>query len=196
MRKEPRLRRRWVATLLTAIVITTLAAACGTADAELQPGAAGESTVIAPNASPEATPPGAPEGLCGFVELGSSEVMGSEAVRPSLSPEPGKPTFTEDDVRAYVAANPPDFWDSDTPPPVIKRIEFMSACDVAIKVNHAVYKPDDALLALVTLTGTWKPRLPPGVKPSGPPIPNTVAYLIFDATTGNLIGRTSGVENP
>lgn len=196
MRQGRRLLKRWIVIVFTTIAMIALVVACGSVDTELQSGAMEVATEVELYASPEATPPGSPEGLCGFVELGSSEAIGSAAIQPSLAAEPGKPAFTEDDARAYVAANPPDFWDSDTPPPVVKRVEFMSACDVAIKVNHPVYKPDETLVALVTLTGTWKPRLPPGVKPSGPPIPNTVAYLIFDATTGNLIGRTSGVENP
>ncbi|HMM40549.1 MAG TPA: hypothetical protein PKA95_01455, partial [Thermomicrobiales bacterium] len=134
--------------------------------------------------------PIAPDGLCGYVESGSSAAMGSEAVRPSLTPERGKPTFTEDDVRAYVVGSQGD----ETLPLDVRRVEFLPACEVAKSVDHPVYEPDDTLLALVTIAGVYggMPRIPPGVTVTGTPDPNVVTYLILDATTGNLIGRTFG----
>lgn len=182
-----------VSRLACMVTVVLLAAGCGTPDSALR-GNAGESlTATTPDASPSAWP-GIPDGVCGSVELGSSEAMGSEAVRPSLTPEPGKPTFTEDDVRAYVAGS-----QSETTPPLeVTRVEFLPACDVAKRVNHQVSKPDDALVALVTIAGVYggMPRIPPGVTVTGTPDPNVVTYLILNATTGNVIGRTFGSEPP
>lgn len=160
-------------------VILVLAIACGTPDRDLP--------------EPDASPPVAPEGVCGYVEAGSAEAMGSEAVHPSLTPEPGKPTFTEDDVRAYITRTQGD----ETPPLEVRRVEFMTACEVAVTVNHPVYKPDDTLLTLVTIAGVYGGTpLPPGVTVTGIPDPNVVTYLILDATSGNVIGRTFGSEPP
>jgi len=183
--------RQYLAYVAMTFIAAMLMAGCGTPDEGLRGGAADSPATATPDASPVAE---LDEG--GTLLPGSSPMMGSPAIQPTLAAEPGKPTFTEDDVRAWIAENPPSFWDTETPPPVVERVEFMPASETAAKVNHAVYQPDDALLCVATLSGTWAPDLPPGVKPSGSPIPNTVAYLIFDGTTGNLLGTTSGVEVP
>ncbi len=170
--------------------IALLVAACGSDDADLGAGH-NEPTPTVPIAWIDSASPVATEDYCGYQgSVVDPALMGTPEIHPSLTPEPGKPAFTEEDVRAWVAA-----MESDENP-VVKRVEFMSACEVATKVNHPVYRPDDTLLALVTLTGDWQIHLPPEVTPVGPPDPDTVAYWIFDAVTGHLIGSTSGVESP
>jgi len=164
--------------------------ACGAPEERLQSGGGEVRATATTQGSPTAE---VADG--GALATDSAPIAGSEAIHPTLAAKPGKPTFTEDDVRAWVADNPPAAWDSTTPPPVVERVEFLPAREVAAKVNHPVYAPDDAILCLATLSGTWAPELPPGVKPSGSPIPNTVIYLIFDGTTGNLLGMTSGVDS-
>lgn len=174
------------------VLAAVLAAACGAPDVGTHSGAAQGASPTTVVASPVASPPPASADVCGFVESGSSEAAGSAAVRPSLTPEPGKPTFTEDDVRAYVASA-----QGETVPPLeVRRVEFLTACEVAVRVNHPVYKPDDALLALVTIPGVYggMPDIPPGVEVTGTPDANVVTFFILDATTGNWIGRTFGSE--
>lgn len=185
--------RRALRTATALLVAVVLLAACGTPEPVRRGSAAGQATAT-PVVLRDAASPIASDELCGYVEAGSSEAMGSEAVRPSLTSELGKPTFTEGDVRAYVAGSQGD----DTPPLEVRRVEFLPACEVAKRVDHPVYKPDDTLLALVTIAGVYggMPRIPPGATVTGTPDPNVVTYLILDATTGNLIGRTFGSEEP
>ncbi|MCO5176816.1 MAG: hypothetical protein M9890_07590 [Thermomicrobiales bacterium] len=179
---------RTFAIALVVIALGALTAACGTADADSVANAPELPTATIPVSTPASGSPVSSDEYCGYVEHGSSQMQGSPGIQPSLTPSPGNPAFTEADVQAYI-----DAMQSETPI-ALKSVEFMPACDVARKVGHSVYRPDTELLALVTVTGEWIPSLPPGVKLEGTPVPGTVAYWIFDATTGNKIGETFGVE--
>jgi len=187
---HPRSHLRAAAISTAAIAATLVLAACGTSDPNLGAGESVEPTPTVPITWTESASPVATADYCGYEEpIVDPSMRGTPDIRPSRTPEPGQPAFTEGDVRAWVAA-----MESDENP-VVKRVEFMSACEVATRIQHSVGEPDDALLALVTLTGNWIPSLPPGVKLVGTPIPGTVAYWIFDAT-GHLIARTYGVQEP
>lgn len=179
---------RTLSIALVTIALVVLITACGAADAGLRSGEDVAPTATDPVDVPDVASPVA-EDMCNHPgpDLDPA-LMGTPEISPSISPEPGKPAFTEADVQTYI-----DSLQSETPI-TLKRVEFMSACEVATKVNHPVYRPDDTLLALVTLTGDWRPSLPSEVKLEGTPLPGTVAYWIFDATTGNKIGETFGNE--
>ena len=120
-----------------------------------------------------------------------SHMPGVEAI-PAMVPPDGsglaQATFSEDDVRAYLEANPPFDWDPTTPRPGIVSIQFLVARDAEAVIGRAVPRDAEDLLCIVTLRGVFIPRLPPDVTPVATDAMSTVV-VIFDAITGNLLGQ-------
>ena len=117
--------------------------------------------------------------------------IGLPAIVPSLLVVPGQPAFTEQDVRDYIANNPPSYTDTNEAI-VVKRVEFLPVEEVEMRINHAVSVPRGTLLCLVTIQGKWTP--PPFVVAVETQNPKSVLYQIYDAQTGNYLAETSGIE--
>lgn len=127
----------------------------------------------------------------------TGRAVGIPAIAPTLPVVAGRPSFTEQDVRVYVASHPPSVADPNGPAPVVERVEFLPVEQVESRINHGMSVPKGTLLCLVTISGQWvvpPGLLPPGVQAQGTPNPNTVVYQVYDAQTGNFMAWTSGVE--
>lgn len=97
-------------------------------------------------------------------------------VRPDIVS--GQPAFTPQDVVAYLAENPFEYAASGQATSVIDSIEFMSARAVGEKLGRGVALPDEVLVCLVSLRGDFT---------VDGEFSGTTGYMIFDATTGNLL---------
>ena len=111
----------------------------------------------------------------------TSAVTGGSAIRPTRSSlDPATPAFTLQDVVDYVNAHPLD-QTVGSPAPTIESIEFVPNRDVNARFTTATGRPDDALMCLVKLRGSFIVSGPAGfVSPT-----LDVAYMVFDAHTGN-----------
>jgi hypothetical protein len=112
--------------------------------------------------------------------LASIDTSGDWAIRPRLH-DTTAPTFSEQDARDYVARH--GSWIRSLKTPRITSVRFMSARSACVETGRAIGRPDDALVCLIILRGDFAFAGPPDVHGVG----NT-EYLVFDATTGNLIG--------
>jgi hypothetical protein len=190
--------QRWfAATGIAVFGCLLIAGGCGRDEAVFGDAASPIQSMATPSPGPSPTPSGSADIVPGqprwWAPTGTP-VPGISAIEPSLPVVEGQPAITEQDVRDYIAANPPGPWDPASPPPTVKRIEFLPVQDIEVRLDHFIHLPTDTLLCLVTIQGKWLP--PPGMDvPEGwKPDPNAVVYQIFNAQTGNLVARTSGVE--
>lgn len=98
---------------------------------------------------------------------------GVPAIRPSLTIAiPGKPSFTEADLRDYIARAYPGSE--------IVEIQYLSGDEVSAQFKTTPL--GSRLVSLVTLHGEFSTDIP-----SNPPrtIVGTTMHVVFDATTGN-----------
>jgi len=120
-----------------------------------------------------------------------AEIQGARAIQPTIpSAAPGIPTFSVQDVLTYVAAHPASGGKiSAVGTPTIESVAFLASHDVAARIDHGTGLPDDHLLCLVTLQGTFAVPAPPGTtaRPTA-----SIQYLVFDARTGNLLSASLG----
>ncbi len=111
---------------------------------------------------------------------------GTPAIRPVVvSNGPSVPSFTADDMRAYLATHRHPNAVSDATPTTVAGVEFLPA--------HAV---DERLgggtgMRLVTLHGSFAASGPPGLQGTGD-WSSGIAYLVFDARTGNDVAEAVG----
>ncbi len=120
-----------------------------------------------------------------------AEIQGARAIQPTiLGAAPGVPTFNVQDVLTYVAAHPASGGKiSALETPTVGSVEFLASRDVATRIDHGTGLPDDRLLCLVTLHGTFAVPAPPGAKARPTAL---TQYLVFDARTGNLLSASLG----
>jgi hypothetical protein len=113
-------------------------------------------------------------------------VPGIAPSRPMAAPD--RPTFSEDDVRAYIAKHgigPSRVRASG--PYQIERVEFLRGSEAPSRLGVRVGVADDRLVCAATLQGTFTVL--------GPPAGGSQEYtkskviLFFDARTGNLLGQ-------
>lgn len=110
-----------------------------------------------------------------------SSNTGATAIRPTRpTMDPATPAFTVQDVTNYVNANPIEQTVPGTKP-TIESIEFLPNRDVNARFTTSTGRPDDALMCLVTLRGSFLVAGPGGEAN----IKSNVAYWVFDAHTGN-----------
>jgi len=116
--------------------------------------------------------------------LASVDARGDWAIRPRLG-DKTPPTYSEQDARDYIRRHGPWLLANSAPPPRITAVRFMSARSACVETGRPATRPDDALVCLVTLRGDFAVTDgPPGVHHAA----GNTEYLLFDATTGNLIG--------
>jgi hypothetical protein len=110
-----------------------------------------------------------------------SSNTGATAIRPTRSTtDPATPAFTTQDVTDYVDAHPIEQTVPGTKP-TIESIQFLPNREVNSRFTTSTGRPDDALMCLVTLRGSFFEAGPAG----GAGIKSDVAYWVFDAHTGN-----------
>lgn len=149
-------------------------------------------TTIAPTATPAATipPPPSPPTSDPPIASGTGQV-GSAAIVPHTTPTgPGQPTFTDEDVRAHLATNGLDLLRVRTEGPYqIERITFLTYAEARAQFGIYVGVPEDRLLCLVVVRGTFKLTGPPvsGREPAVQTL--TTMTLIFDGISGNRLGE-------
>lgn len=123
---------------------------------------------------------------------------GQPALRPSnANAAPGLPALTEQDVRAQVLDLPD--WRGTFPargPVAVAKIEFITGQQVNARLNRPRSQPDDRPICFVTLTGDFnRTAHAPGLPgPTPTPVASSAIYLIFDATTGNLLAMGEGTK--
>lgn len=115
---------------------------------------------------------------------------------PAIKPRrpvtgPNEPTFTEDDARAYIAVNGIKAIRIDPSGPYqIESIVFLTNGEARPRLNTGGGGPDDRLLCLVTIRGTFTGTGAPPHPLTGESDVDTLrtVILIFDAHTGNSLG--------
>jgi hypothetical protein len=111
-------------------------------------------------------------------------ITGVAAITPHL---PAIPSFTIDDMAAYVRNHPlPDtlaVGGTSAGSPTILRNTFLASGEASTLLGSLTGRPDGALLGFVELQGSFAFT---GAVPA-PPIVYPYAFVLFDAQTGNLL---------
>lgn len=149
-------------------------------------------TTLAPTVTATATIPAQPSPPTSDPPITSGTgQIGSQAIMPHLaSAVPGQPTFTEEDVRTYLAANGLDLIRVRAQGQYqVEQVTFIPSAEARTRAGIYVGVPNDRLLCLVTVRGTFVLTGPP-VPGKGPTIQTfTAMTLIFDGLTGNQLGE-------
>jgi hypothetical protein len=115
---------------------------------------------------------------------GPSYFGGDPAIRPRND---CAPAYTEQDVRAYLAANLPLGLPNNlrgVGDVQIDSIRFLRLRELRREPDATVWLPPDRLACFVALHGTFFPlRAPPGANRAF----HSALYLMFDAHSGNLL---------
>ena len=167
-------RRRLIPTIVVCAVVGTFAVVFslhgGLAAAWL--GSSPHVTVVCPGAPQRAlSAPGAPGGTIGL---------------PAITPRNNcTPSFTEQDVQAYLHRHQVLATAPHAPNTTVTLIQFMTSAEVRQRL-HGVDTglADDAIVCYVELSGEFMPySVPPGVTPH----PSNLGRLILDAHSGNIL---------
>ncbi|HEU5348484.1 MAG TPA: hypothetical protein VFU63_07705, partial [Ktedonobacterales bacterium] len=109
--------------------------------------------------------------------------MGSPAIKPHMNmSDPQLPTFTREDVIAWVSVNPVGRMPALEPPTIVK-VEFTPDSEVKKVLGASTGLPGTALVCYVELHGRFAARVPPG----SPPRIFKRVWEVFDARTGNVL---------
>ena len=125
-----------------------------------------------------------------IVEIGN--IKGRPAIQPRTNvTDPSTPAFTEVDVWQYVLTHPMESKiQTESAGFVIVKVEFLTRLQLGDRADASTYGPDDRLLCLVTLSGTFSVANPIGA-PGAPAVLYKTVYQVYDAHTGNLLGYTA-----
>ena len=108
--------------------------------------------------------------------------LGSPAITPHINArDPYAPTFTREDVIAWIGKNPIGSMIALEPPTLVK-IEFTTAGDVMRQLYSSTGLPDSAPVCYVEFQGRFDSPHPPGATPV-----YTRAWEVFDGRTGNIL---------
>lgn len=133
-------------------------------------------------ASVATTCPGAPQRAIDAPGIPDG-IIGGPAITPRND---CTPSFTEQDVRAYVRAHPESLMtDPHAPPPIVTRVQFMTSREVSVLTHgEPTGLADDAIVCYVALSGTFLPySVPYGVTAH----PYHSEVVVFDAHDGNIL---------
>lgn len=116
--------------------------------------------------------------------------QGIPAIKPHLTVGPNQPTFTADDVRAYIAAAGIGPGKARANGPYqIESIIFMTSGEARTRLDVRSGQPDPALLCIVTIRGTFTLSGPQNPRDGSVSVVTLHTLVqIYDAVTGNLIG--------
>ncbi len=110
---------------------------------------------------------------------------GRPAIKPS-TPDvaPGAPAFGAQDVITFIQnSGVHGVRIASSGPVAVVRVEFLTGRAADARLQAQTGQPDDALLCLVTLQGSFAVAGPAGI----PPRTFTTAFQLYDALTGNLL---------
>lgn len=113
--------------------------------------------------------------------------FGAPAIQPHL---PSTPTYTEEDVRNYVATHPlPGGSISSVKAPTVIQVAFMTTQAASALIRNFISWHTDDLVCYVELEGAFSFHGgPPGYVPRHETTPaDTRVYEILDAQTGNCL---------
>lgn len=99
--------------------------------------------------------------------------------------DPDSTGYTEEDVRRYLSQAPHMFSRSLETVPEIVSISEMTSLEAANAIRDTVARPDEAPVILVELRGDFAASGPQGYVVTG-----QASFMVFDATTGNLLKVT------
>ncbi len=117
-------------------------------------------------------------------------VKGSHAITPHINAgNPLLPTFTREDVIAWVSANPVGRMPALEPPTIVK-VEFTTDSDVKNVLGESAGLPDTALVCYVEIHGRFAAPGPPGATPRV----FTRVWEVFDGRTGNFLMAVGSVK--
>lgn len=121
---------------------------------------------------------------------------GAAAIRPRHAPgDPATPAFTAQEVAAYVEAHPIADRVGRETVVTVARVEFLPRRAFPRRYPHLrPLAPDEALLCVVTLRGTFRVPAPPPVRAQSHPRTTDIAWQVFDAHTGNLLTEAIPVQ--
>lgn len=90
-------------------------------------------------------------------------------------------------IMQYLRETPPVWWDQSTPLPTIAGVEIMTAGEAAQRFDTQILRPDDELVCVVTLSGSFA-ATGPHIPDKGPTVVTSdTEILIFGAQNGNLL---------
>ena len=154
----------------------------------IQLGASGAAVALGPGVPPPTvipTPGGTPAPIRGGPVI-ERYAQGILAIQPRTTvTNPSVSAYTAEDVIQYVKTHPMRDQVSSDPTIVVDQIEFITTRVVNTRLNVSLSLPDDTLVCLVKLHGTFTHQNPLG----GNPISSNNAYQVFDAHTGNLVSN-------
>lgn len=116
---------------------------------------------------------------------------GIPAITPHETGATSGARFTEADVIAYFQKSGEMHADS-TQPVTVAKVQFLTVAEATKQLDWGYNRSPDALVCIVTLHGHFSVDGPPGY----PARVGSTDYVIFDGTTGNLLGdsvQVSGV---
>jgi hypothetical protein len=172
-------RRRLIPIIVVGAVVGTFALVFSLHGGLLATAGQGSSShvaVVCPGA-PQRAPgdPGAPGGIIGV---------------PAITPRNDcTPSFTEQDVRAYLQTHQELIPAPHAPPTTVTLVQFMTSAEASQRMDgESIGLADDAIVCFVELSGEFMPySVPPGVTPHL----SSVGILVLDAHSGNIL-----VESP
>lgn len=148
-------------------------------------------TVNATGTALRGTPGSLPPGLFYDPKTTPSLITGVPAIKPRLnSTNKSTPTFTEQDVKDYVAAHPDSPKRKSEVPPTVTKVEFITYQEAQKRQGGALYgqaMPDDQLLCFAELSGNFTMYGPPAGAASARKMSFTKTTLVFNAQTGNAL---------
>jgi hypothetical protein len=130
--------------------------------------------------------PGAPQYAVGSLPGSPGSIMGLPAITPRNN---CAPSFTEQDVRAYLQTHRELIPAPHAPPTTVTLVQFMTSAEASHRMDgESIGLADDAIVCYVELSGEFMPY---DVPSSVTPHPSSVGVLVIDAHSGNIL-----VESP
>ncbi len=119
---------------------------------------------------------------------------GGRAIQPHITPkEPLSPAFTAQDVIDYVRTHPHGDSMGDASAITVERVDFLLRGELEQRFpGLRTYVPNNTLICVVTLRGTFQVSAPPLLQQRLPNASSDTAYQLFDAQTGNILTETVG----
>ena len=104
--------------------------------------------------------------------------------------DPNTPAITRAQIEEYVTTHGVGAKIDSNGPTTVEAVECMYGAAMRQQYGQSYGQPDDRLLCLVTVRGQFTVWGPAVASPGRPPVPaqqGTIARMVFDARTGNIL---------